>query len=170
MSLTLRERLARLGPVRGVDRVESGSPAVFLIRMSAEYAGPPRTIDAMLTLARRGPSLLRAKRAVEAVLEEGRVMVTLPMVEDVETVKAELAAAGFEARHMEASVVDVRSLRDRLGLTREEFAMRYGLEVETVRNWETGKREPDRTARSYLTAIANDPVRVEQAYAAVPSV
>jgi putative transcriptional regulator len=49
-----------------------------------------------------------------------------------------------------------------------QFAVRYGLEVETVRNWETGKREPDTTARSYLRAISNDPERVEQAYAPAP--
>ncbi len=169
MSLTLRERLERLGPVRGVDRVACGSPAVFLLRLIPDYAEPPRTIDAMMTLARRGLSLLRAKRAVEAVLEEGRVIVQLPTVEDVVVVVSELAAAGFAARQMEPGVVDVRSLRDRLGLTREEFALRYGLEVETLRNWETGKREPDRTARSYLTAIENDPVGVGHAYAALPT-
>ena len=37
--------------------------------------------------------------------------------------------------------------------------------METLRNWEIGRREPDTTARSYLHAIANDPERVEQAYA-----
>jgi putative transcriptional regulator len=44
--------------------------------------------------------------------------------------------------------INVRALRERLGLTREQFALHYGLEVETLRNWETGKREPDTTARS----------------------
>ena len=37
--------------------------------------------------------------------------------------------------------------------------------METLRTWEIGRREPDTTARSYLHAIANDPERVEQAYA-----
>ena len=53
-------------------------------------------------------------------------------------------------------------------LTREQFATRYGLEVETLRNWEIGRREADTTARSYLRAIANDPERVERAYAPTP--
>jgi putative transcriptional regulator len=66
-----------------------------------------------------------------------------------------------------SGTVDVRGLRERLNLTREEFAATYGLEVETVRNWEMGRREPDRTARSYLQAIANDPEHVEAAYAAI---
>ena len=34
-----------------------------------------------------------------------------------------------------------------------------------VRGWEMGRREPDTTARSYLHAIANDPERVEMAFA-----
>jgi putative transcriptional regulator len=46
-----------------------------------------------------------------------------------------------------------------------QFATRFGLEVETLRNWEIGRREPDTTARSYLQAIANDPERVEHAFA-----
>ena len=36
--------------------------------------------------------------------------------------------------------------------------------------WETGKREPDTTARSYLRVIANAPERVEEAYAPTPSI
>lgn len=60
--------------------------------------------------------------------------------------------------------MDVRALRQRLGLTREQFAVRFGLELETVRNWEIDRREPDTTARSYLHAIANDPERVEMAF------
>ena len=53
--------------------------------------------------------------------------------------------------------MDVRVLRQRLGLTREGFATRYGLEVETVRNWKPGLRDPDTTTRSDLRAISNAP-------------
>jgi putative transcriptional regulator len=55
-----------------------------------------------------------------------------------------------------------------LKLTREQFAVRYGLDVETVRDWETGEREPDTTARGCLRAISNDPEGVERAYAPTP--
>jgi putative transcriptional regulator len=165
MNSSLKERFARLGPVRGVDRVPSGSPAVFALRLSPGVAAP-RAIDAMFVLARRGISMLRAKRAIEALIADGRVFVDLPTVEDPTAVVAELGAAGVAAAPVElAKKVDVRALRDRLGVTREQFATRYGLEVETVRNWETGKREPDTTARSYLQVIANDPEGVERAYA-----
>ncbi len=169
MNSSLRERFARLGPVRGIDRVPSGSPAVFVLRLPPGR-GLPRTIDGMFALARRGLTMLQAKRKIEALVEDGRVFVDLPIVEDPKALAADLAKAGIAAASVEPSQApDVRRLRERLGLTREQFAARYGLEVETVRNWETGKREPDTTARSYLRAISNDPERVEQAYAPTPT-
>jgi putative transcriptional regulator len=123
----------------------------------------------MFALARRGLTMLRAKRAVEALVANGRVFVELPIVEDRAVLRDELARAGVAAAPVEPpAAFDVRGLRQRLKLTRVQFAVRYGLEVETVRNWETGKREPDTTARSYLRAISNDPERVEQAYAPAP--
>ncbi len=113
--------------------------------------------------------MLRAKRAMEELLAAGRAFVNLPTVEDSKTLAAELAAAGIAAAPVEPpQAMDVRGLRARLGLTREQFAARYGLEVETVRNWEMGRREPDTTARSYLRAISNDPEHVERAYAPTP--
>jgi DNA-binding transcriptional regulator YiaG len=96
----------------------------------------------------------------------GRSFVDLPMVEDAWMLAADLAQAGIAAAQVQPPrSIDVRALRHRLGLSREQFATRFGLEVETLRNWEIGRREPDTTARSYLHAIANDPERVEQAYA-----
>jgi len=170
MDSSLRERFARLGPIRAIDRVTSGSPAVFVLRLPLD-GPPPRTIDAIHALARRGLSMLRAKRAVESLLEKGRVFIDLPTVEDTRAVTDDLAKAGIAAAWIQPDLtVNVRELRERLDLTREQFAIRYGLEVETLRNWETGKREPDTTARSYLRAIANAPEPVEQAYAATPVV
>jgi putative transcriptional regulator len=120
----------------------------------------------MFALARRGLSMLKAKRYIETLTEQGKAFVYLPAVEDSTAVTRDLATAGIEAVRLDQpTVTDIRAIRKHLGLSREQFALRYGLEVETIRNWETGKREPDTTARSYLRAIANDPERVEQAYA-----
>lgn len=110
--------------------------------------------------------MLLAKRAIEALLADRSIFVQIPTLEDADLLAGELRAAGVPAALVKPpEAPDVRDLRQRLHLTREQFAVRYGLEVETVRNWETGKREPDMTARSYLRVIANDPERVEQAYA-----
>lgn len=164
MNASLRADFARLGPIQAVDRVSSGSPGVFVLRQRPDRR--PQTVDGALALARRGTTLLRAKRAMEEMVETGRCFVELPTVEDEAAVIADLAKAGIAAAPAQPpSRVDVRALRHRLGLTREQFAVRFGLELETVRNWEMGRREPDTTARSYLHAIANDPERVEMAFA-----
>lgn len=57
----------------------------------------------------------------------------------------------------------VRELRARLGLTQSEFASRLGLPVDTVRNWEQGKRAPRGPARALLMLIARAPQLAFQA-------
>jgi putative transcriptional regulator len=53
-------------------------------------------------------------------------------------------------------------------MTWEQFALRFGLDVDTLRNRETGRRDMDAAARSYLRVIWNDPKAVERAYAPTP--
>ena len=143
---------------------------MFVLRIEYDVARL-KPIDATHALARRGMPMSRAKRAAEALLEDQRVFAELPMVEDAQAVIADMAECGVAAVLLKPDLtVDVRALRERLRLTREQFAARYGLEVETLRNWETGKREPDNTARSYLRAISNAPEEVESAYALRPPV
>jgi putative transcriptional regulator len=54
----------------------------------------------------------------------------------------------------------VRDLRQRANLTQTEFAARLGVPVETIRNWEQGKRMPRGPARALLTVIARQPEMV----------
>lgn len=54
-------------------------------------------------------------------------------------------------------VVNPKRLRDRLGLTQEEFAGRYRIPLGTLRDWEQGRKFPDAPARAYLTVIDRDP-------------
>jgi class 3 adenylate cyclase len=51
----------------------------------------------------------------------------------------------------------VKTLRRALGLTQEEFSARYKIPIGTLRDWEQGRATPDRPARAYLDAIAQDP-------------
>jgi len=55
-------------------------------------------------------------------------------------------------------VVNPKRLRDRLGLTQEEFAARYRIPVGTLRDWEQGRKRPDAPARAYLAVIDRDPL------------
>ncbi|MEY4678772.1 MAG: helix-turn-helix domain-containing protein [Alphaproteobacteria bacterium] len=60
----------------------------------------------------------------------------------------------------------VRTLRRALGLTQEEFALRYRIPLGTLRDWEQGRTQPDQPARAYLAVIARDPEHVRRALAA----
>ena len=50
-----------------------------------------------------------------------------------------------------------RNVRGRTGLTQTAFAARIGVPVETVRNWEQGKRSPRGPARALLKVIEQAP-------------
>jgi len=51
----------------------------------------------------------------------------------------------------------VKIIRRALGLTQEEFAVRYRIPLGTLRDWEQGRSEPDQPARAYLKVIAAEP-------------
>lgn len=59
--------------------------------------------------------------------------------------------------------IDVRAIRTRLKMTQEEFAARFGFSVNTLRHWEQGKRQPEGSARAYLTVISRAPKSVRKA-------
>jgi len=58
----------------------------------------------------------------------------------------------------------VRQVRARCGLTQAAFARRIEVPLETVRNWEQGKRAPRGPARALLKLIDRAP---EAAFAAL---
>jgi len=60
-------------------------------------------------------------------------------------------------------IIDVRSLRQGLGLSQSRFAERFGFTPSTVRNWEQGRTQPDGPARILLAVIAHHPEAVEDA-------
>jgi putative transcriptional regulator len=65
----------------------------------------------------------------------------------------------------EGGTPEVRDLRRRARLTQQEFAARLGVPVETIRNWEQGKRMPRGPARALLAVIAHAPETVFAALA-----
>jgi putative transcriptional regulator len=52
---------------------------------------------------------------------------------------------------------DIKSLRERSGLTQAAFARAYGVPVRTLQDWEHDRRKPDGAALSLLRAIAAAP-------------
>ena len=162
MKPELKARLARLGPIGDIDRVSSGSPADLVLR-PADGLAKVKTISAIEALVRRGPTLLRAKRAVEAMVETGETVLHVPTVEDLGALARELRAAGIEAKSLASSRVDVKAIRKRLGLSQEQFALRFGLDIDAVRNWEQGRCQPDKASLAYLRVIAARPNVASQA-------
>jgi putative transcriptional regulator len=65
----------------------------------------------------------------------------------------------------ETGTLEVRDLRRRARLTQQEFAAKLGVPVETIRNWEQGKRAPRGPARALLAVIAHAPEMVFAALA-----
>ena len=61
--------------------------------------------------------------------------------------------------------IDVKSIRNGLGLTQPEFSLRFGFDVRAVQDWEQKRRQPDRAARILLTVIAYEPEAVTRALA-----
>lgn len=53
--------------------------------------------------------------------------------------------------------VDVKSVREKLGLSQSEFALRFGFSLSAIRHWEQGWRHPEGPARVLLTVIARSP-------------
>ncbi len=78
---------------------------------------------------------------------------------------AEPSASTAAVTQPEVGVPAVRDLRRRACLTQMEFATRLGVPVETIRNWEQGKRMPRGPARALLAVIAHAPETVVSALA-----
>ena len=59
------------------------------------------------------------------------------------------------------TATQVRALRQRNCLTQEQFAAKLGVPLETIRNWEQGKRRPRGPAQALLALIERAPDLVE---------
>ena len=117
-------------------------------------------------LARHGLGLRKAHQVLNRLATGQRVPLRLAgglgMAEFVHSLAA-LGVAAVERRVPAA--VDVRAVRESLGLTQLEFATRFGLDLDAVQNWEQGRTRPDRNARILLRVIEARPEVVEEALA-----
>src|SRR5205823_7913112 len=109
---------------------------------------------------------MRADGTIVEVMSDGseRPFPDTPMRAMPEAEIAAAAAADPDARPMTPQelrtarrVPRIKTLRRALGLTQQEFAVRYRIPLGTLRDWEQGRTEPDQPARAYLTVIARDP-------------
>jgi Predicted transcriptional regulator len=82
------------------------------------------------------------------------------------TTEADIArqAQADEAEAMQDAAKFARRVRKRLGLSQAEFSERIDVPLETIRNWEQGKRRPTGAAKSLLKVLDKAP---EAAFAAL---
>jgi putative transcriptional regulator len=59
--------------------------------------------------------------------------------------------------------IDVKKLRERLGMSQGEFALKFGFSLGTLRQWEQGRRSPEGPARVLLTVISHSHRTVQNA-------
>ena len=53
--------------------------------------------------------------------------------------------------------LDGKALRDKVGMTQEQFAARFSFSTATLRHWERGDREPHGPALVLLNVIDHNP-------------
>jgi len=68
---------------------------------------------------------------------------------------------------VEVPDVDVRDVRQKMGLSQAQFATKFGFPPATLRNWEQGRAHPDAPTRVLLAVIAKHPEAVEDVLARV---
>jgi putative transcriptional regulator len=93
---------------------------------------------------------------------DGRLVEVLPDGSEraIPTDPQAIATAAHRAARTETAGTDAtyaRNVRGQTGLTQAAFAARIGVPVETVRNWEQGKRSPRGPARALLKVLEQAP-------------
>ncbi len=162
ISQSLKERLGLRVQIQDICLVQSGSAERLLLRRAD--ASIPNIPKAAVCLSKRHMSLRKARMALNRLNDRNAIVIEVPMVEDRAALIGELAETGIHAvLHQPPRSVDVKALRERDGMSQEEFALWYGLDVGTVRNWEQGRSEPDSTSRAMLWMIKVNPTAVRQA-------
>lgn len=61
------------------------------------------------------------------------------------------------SRTFQFEVPDIKSIRDNLKLTQQQFANLLGISTRTLQNWEQGRRSPEGPARVLLQVAAKHP-------------
>ena len=63
------------------------------------------------------------------------------------------------------SAMDIKSVREKIGMSQTEFAQAFGISVSTLRHWERGDRSPHGPALVLLNVVAKEPKAVLRALA-----
>ncbi len=157
MKLSFKEALER--QERGQTAFHP--PSAFPVKVRLRRTDPiRRPVDLARQFVSYGLSLRKAHEALNR-LAEGETVALELACHDFDQLVDQLAKLGIDARRVTMPVVDPRHVRETYGLTQTEFADRFLLNVDTIRNWEQGRNAPDPSARLLLKIIEEYPQVVE---------
>jgi putative transcriptional regulator len=71
-----------------------------------------------------------------------------------------LPASRKHSGHMVPQQVDVKAIRNKLGMTQARFSNTFGFSLDAIKHWEGGRRTPEAPARTLLTIIDRNPAAV----------
>ena len=110
-------------------------------------------------LVRFGVSLRKAHDILNRISEGACVPVEL-FGDSAKAVTSELSGLGVSAHTIHVPEIDIKRLRDAQKLSQAEFASLYGLELDTLQNWEQGRNIPDRSTKVLMKIIERFPEEV----------
>lgn len=85
------------------------------------------------------------------------------LVKSVKQMGSIMRGESIPHRRTVLSTVDVKALRERLGLTQNQFSGMIGVSIKTLQNWEQGRREPEGPAKALLRVVEKEPQAVMNA-------
>jgi len=116
-------------------------------------------VEVAKVLKRNGLSLRRAHETLNRLAHGERVPIEIAC--DARVLISELSALGVDACVANVPIPDVKRIREQLGLSQSDFALRFGLDVDAIRNWEQQRTAPDTAARVLLAVVDKYPWTVE---------
>jgi len=149
---SFRAALERRRHTKAKSPARSGFPIPLVLALD----DVKQPVEVVRLLKRRGLSLRKAHETLNRLAKRETVTVQL-RADALGRLVSELAALGVTAHAIETPQSDVKRVRERLGLSQAEFALRFGLELATVQNWEQGRYRPDPAAQLALKLIDSHP-------------
>jgi putative transcriptional regulator len=68
-----------------------------------------------------------------------------------------------KAKEHQMESIDVKSIREKTGMSQQRFCATFGISIGTLRHWEQGLRSPRGAARVLLKVVEHNPKAVIKA-------
>src|SRR6266516_7853879 len=82
------------------------------------------------------------------------------LMDGLNDVEAFLAGKQEGFRALVPQEVDMKAIRNRLGMTQARFSDTFEFSLDAIKHWEGGRRTPEAPARTLLTVIDRNPAAV----------